>query len=116
MTTATEGINLKGTIRLAEQLLKQSQTRVTTGRLNTVLQEILTKRGPSHPRGTKPPKILYASQVSTAPPTIVCMVNDTRSFEQNYQRFLINQFREYLPFGEVPIRLLLRPRRGEPKV
>ncbi|MCK5114729.1 MAG: ribosome biogenesis GTPase Der [Phycisphaerae bacterium] len=116
MTTATEKINLKGTVKLAEELMKQSQTRVTTGKLNVLIQEILAKRGPSHPRGTKPPKILYASQVSTQPPTIVCIVNDTRSFEQNYQRFLVNQFQENLPFGEVPVRVLFRSRRGDPKV
>jgi GTP-binding protein len=38
----------------------------------------------------------------------VCFVNDPRSFDRNYQRFLVNQLRERLPFGEVPIRLLIR--------
>ena len=111
--SATEGVNISDTINLAYQLWEQANERVTTGILNAALKEILEKRGPSHKSGTKPPKIYYASQVSTAPPTIVCFVNDTRSFDEGYQRFMINQFREYLPFPEVPIRLFLRGRKNQ---
>ena len=112
MTSATEGVNLRETVALAEQLFTQGRHRVPTARINEVIAEILKKRGPSHKAGTKPPKILYASQVTTSPPTVVCFVNSIRSFDQNYLRFLTNQLREYLPFHEVPIRVLLRERRG----
>ncbi len=112
LTTATEGTNVIKTLELAEQLFDQARTRVPTAELNAAVQEILKLRGPSHKTGTKPPKILYASQVSTCPPTIVLFVNDMRSFDQGYQRFLINQFREFLPFHEVPIRLFFRQRSG----
>lgn len=108
MTTATEGTNIRATVGLAEQLFHQANLRVTTGQLNTVMKAILEKRGPSHPAGTRPPKIYYTSQVDIAPPTIVCFVNDVRSFDQSYRRFLVNQFREFLPFAEVPIRILFR--------
>ncbi len=112
LTTATENLNVRETVRLAEELYTQSRTRVGTGELNAILAEIVALRGPSHPRGTKPPKILYASQIAVEPPTIVCFVNDVRSFQGNYVRFLLNQFRERLPFAEVPIRLIFR-RRGK---
>ncbi len=124
MTTAKEGVNVRQTIRVAEQLFEQANTRVTTGKLNAIMAEILELRGPSHKAGTKPPKIYYTSQIATSPPTIVCVVNDTRSFDMSFRRFLVNQFREKLPFEEVPIRLLLRKRKrkeekaestGEPK-
>jgi GTP-binding protein len=107
-TTATEGVNIHETIKLARLLFNQARRRVGTADLNEVMSQILAKRGPSHKGGTKPPKIYYASQVTSAPPTIVCFVNDTRSFDTSYLRFLTNQFREYLPFHEVPIRVLLR--------
>ncbi|HUT01542.1 MAG TPA: ribosome biogenesis GTPase Der [Phycisphaerae bacterium] len=113
LTSATTGLNVGATIRLAEQLFQQARRRVGTGELNRIVEEILRLRGPSHKTGTKPPKILYVSQIATAPPTIVCFVNDVRSFETNYQRFLINQFRQRLPYGEVPIRLIFRSRREE---
>jgi len=112
LTSATEGTNVRQTVALAERLFRQARQRVSTGRLNRVIEEVLELRGPSHKAGTRPPKILYAAQVATAPPTIVCFVNDTRSFDNSYQRFLLNQFRIHLPFADVPIRLLFRQRRG----
>ena len=113
LTTATTGLNVGHTVHLAEQLFDQASTRVSTGQLNAVVEEILAVRGPSHKSGTRPPKLYYATQIGTAPPTIVCFVNDLRSFENNYRRFLVNQFRLKLPFAEVPIRLLLRRHRSE---
>lgn len=110
LTQADEGVNVRETIELAEELFRQAQARVNTGQLNAALERILAQRGPSHKRGTRPPKIYYAAQVATAPPTIICFVNDVRSFDESYRRFLLNQFRERLPFAEVPIRLIFRPR------
>lgn len=112
-TSATEGINIREVVKLAQQLFVQASRRVPTAKINEVMKIILEKRGPSHKAGTKPPKVFYASQVTTEPPTIVCIVNDTRSFSENFIRFLTNQFRDYLPFPEVPIRILLRSRRGK---
>jgi len=111
LTSATEGVNVAETIRLAEQLYDQARHRVGTAELNAVIEQILTQRGPSHKAGTKPPKILYASQIGILPPTVVCFVNDVRSFDRNYQRYLVNQLRARLPYAEVPIRLILRSRR-----
>jgi GTP-binding protein len=111
LTSATTGMNVHQTIRLAEQLFDQSRLRVPTGLLNTVIRQIAAQRGPSHKAGTRPPKILYVSQITTCPPTIVCFVNDVRSFDHSYQRYLLNQLRQRLPYAEVPIRLLFRSRR-----
>ena len=105
---AINGSNIWETVDLAESLFVQSRTRVGTGELNTAIAEIVAKRGPSHKSGTRPPKIRYVSQVDVCPPTIVLFVNDIRSFDQGYQRFLINQLRNRMPFGEVPLRLILR--------
>ena len=115
MTSATEGLNIHETIAVAEQLFDQASTRVGTGELNAHFADILALRGPSHKTGTRPPKILYAAQISTCPPTIVCFVNDPRSFDRTYQRFLVNQLRLRLPYSEIPIRLLLRKRRQVPR-
>ncbi len=109
-TSAVEGLNLAETVRTAGELLAQARRRVGTGPLNRAVEAITAERGPSHKGGTRPPKIYYAAQVSVAPPTIVCFVNDTRSFDRTYRRFLVNRFREHLPYPEVPIRLFLRNR------
>jgi GTP-binding protein len=112
-TKATEGFNVRETLALAEQLYQQASCRVPTAQLNEALQAITAHRGPSHKSGTKRPKIYYASQVATNPPTIVCFVNDVRSFDETYIRFLANQFRDHLPFAEVPLRVFVRNRSRE---
>jgi GTP-binding protein len=111
-TTANRGRNVQSTIDLASTLFKQARARVTTGQLNQALEAILSLRGPSSKRGAKRPKIYYATQVSSCPPTVVCFVNDVSAIKQDYQRFIANRFRELLPFDEIPIRLLFRSHRG----
>lgn len=110
-TTATTGRNLEATLDLATELVKQSRTRVGTGRLNQVLREALAGHTPPPKRGRRSPKFLYATQVTTQPPTIVIFVNNPELISQNQERFLLNRLRERLPFEEVPIRLVFRPRR-----
>ena len=111
-TSANVGRNINSTIDLASEMLKQSRTRVGTGPLNRVLEEALAANTPWAKRGKKAPKFLYATQVSVQPPTIVVFVNAPRLVTQTYRRFLLNRFRESLPFAEVPIRLMFRARRN----
>jgi len=108
LTCAATGENVWETVATATELFQQSRLRVTTGQLNRTFADIQALRGPSHRPGTSPPKLRYVSQIGTAPPTIVCFVNDPRSFDRSYRRFLVNQLRDRLPFSEVPIRLLMR--------
>lgn len=115
--TAKTGRNVDAAVDVARSLHKQARTRVTTGRLNSALQTILEARGPSPKRGTKPLKILYATQAATAPPTLVFFCNNPGLVSENYRRFMENRLREILPFREVPMRLLFRarhPERAEP--
>ncbi len=46
-----------------------------------------------------------------APPTVVLFVNSTQLFDPTYQRYLLNVFREKLPFHDIPIKLYLRARK-----
>ena len=113
-TSAQSGRNMDSTVDLASSLFKQSRTRVSTGTLNQALREALAKNTPSAKRGRKIPKFYYATQIATQPPTIVIFVNAASSVTQDYERFLLNRFRERLPFGEIPIRLIFRSRRSAP--
>ncbi len=110
--SANSGLNVKDTINLSFELMEQSRDRTTTGKLNRLVRKILTRQGPANKLGTFA-KVLYAAQVSTSPPTIVCVVNRPELFTANYQRFLLNRFREELPFPEVPIKLLIRGRKKD---
>ena len=110
-TSAITGKNVNSTIDLATELFKQAQTRVGTGKLNQALSRALENNSPRTKRGKKPPKFFYASQVSTNPPTIVIFVNAVKLVTADFERFLVNRFREQLPFPEIPIRLIFRARR-----
>lgn len=94
------------------ELFEQSRRRVSTGQLNQVLQDILAERGPTTRLG-KEAKIYYVTMPDVQPPTIVLFVNHVNLFDQKYQRYMINRFRERLPYAEVPIKLIIRPRRPE---
>jgi GTP-binding protein len=59
------------------------------------------------------PKIYYATQVSTQPPTIVLICNEPRAFTPSYRRYLLGILRDNLDFGEVPIKMYLHKRRSE---
>lgn len=110
-TSSETGQGLAAAVEVSFELYEQASARVPTGRLNTVFKEILAQRGPTSRLGTQA-KILYVSQVSVRPPTLVLVVNDPKLFQGGpYERYLLNRLREELPFTEVPIRLLFRERK-----
>lgn len=110
-TTATQGRNTVSTLDLAAELFKQASKRVGTGVLNQMLRAAIEQSAPKGKRGRRAPKLLYATQVSSRPPTIVIFVNDAARVTNDYERYLRNRMRELLPYGEIPIRLLFRSRR-----
>ncbi len=112
-TSAKDGHNVDAVIDTAWSLFNQARTRVSTGRLNQALDKALAGRGPSVKRGRKPPKIYYATQVAVQPPTIVLFVNHPSLIRKEYERYLLNCMQRSLPFEEVPIRLVFRPRRED---
>lgn len=109
-TSAIDGHNCDATIDVAWAMFKQAQTRVSTATLNEILHDAVAANTPSAKRGRKTPKIFYATQVAVQPPTIVVFVNDSKLITQDYERFLLNRFRERLPYGEIPIRLVFKSR------
>ena len=107
--TAKDGKNVQTVLDTAQHLFNQSRQRVTTGRLNAAVRSILDERTPSTASGRRA-RIYYATQIDTAPPTIVLVANKVQYIDEPYQRFMINRMRELLPYPEVPIRLIIRPR------
>jgi GTPase len=109
-TTARDAKNVQSVIDLAANLFKQAQTRVPTAALNAVIAETLGENIPRPKRGTGQVRVYYATQITTAPPTIALFVNDPAKVSPGFERFILNRFRERLPFPEVPIRLVFRGR------
>jgi GTP-binding protein len=109
--TAKDGKNVYRVLNLAQQLVKQARQRVSTGELNRVLRHALEQNPPSQ-KGKRLPKVYFASQVATEPPTIVLFTNGPELFDDVYRRYLLKHFRDQLPFAEVPIKLDFRSRHG----
>lgn len=107
--TGQTGRNVKALLNLSQAMYKQAQKRVGTGTLNRVLREAVDAHPPAM-RENRTPRIYYATQVGTAPPTVVLFVNHVSLFDATYQRYLLNVFREKLPFHDVPIKLYMRAR------
>jgi GTP-binding protein len=108
--TAKTGRRVMPTIELAQQLFKQANHRASTADVNRALEQTVRRRSPKARRG-RIAKFLYATQVAVAPPTIVVFCNDPSLVAPGYRRYLANALRDRLPFSEIPIRLLLRPRK-----
>ena len=107
--TGQSGKNVKALLNHGQMLFKQSRLRISTGQLNRLLREAVS-RTPPPIHGNRRPKIYYATQVSAQPPTIVLFCSDPQAIERNYQRYLLGCVRDQLHFEEVPIKLYLRKR------
>ncbi len=110
--TGQTGKNLKAMLNHGQMLFKQSRERISTGQLNGLVKRALQNNPPPLHRNRRP-KIYYATQVGTQPPTIVLVCNDPKAFTPSYRRYMLSVFRDQLSFGEVPIKLYLRKRASE---
>jgi GTP-binding protein len=107
--TGQTGKNVKALLNHSAMLFKQARERVSTGQLNRLLRAAVEAHRPPLHQGRQP-KIYYATQVASEPPTIVIMCNDPKAFGNDYQRYLLSVMRDHLKFGEVPIKLYLQKR------
>jgi GTP-binding protein len=107
--TAQTGKNVKALLNHAQMLYKQSQSRVTTGQLNRLIRDAMNHHPPPLHHHRRP-KIYYATQVGSQPPTIVLMCNNPSAFSVSYRRYLLGVLRDQLTFGEVPIKMYLKKR------
>jgi GTP-binding protein len=107
--TGQTGKNVKALLNHGQMLFKQSRARVATGQLNRMLRDAVRQNAPPAAKGRQP-KLYYATQVGVQPPTVVIFTNEPKLIGKQYQRYLLNRFRDELSFDEVPIKLYLRRR------
>ncbi len=105
----------RSVVRIAPALrtaLGSWDKRVPTGRLNGWLADVIAATPPPV-RGGKQPKVLFATQATTRPPTFVLFT--TGFLEAGYRRFLERRLREEFGFTGSPIRLSVRAREKRTK-
>jgi GTP-binding protein len=96
--SAQTGARIDRVLGEARRVAEERYRRVPTGELNRVVGDAVRAHPPSHVRN-RLPKILYATQVSVAPPTFVIFVNDPELIHFSYKRFLENRIRAEFGFS-----------------
>jgi len=81
--------------------------RIPTGQLNSWLTEVVAATPPPM-RGGRLPRVLFATQAATRPPTFVLFT--TGFLEAGYRRFLERKLRESFDFTGSPVRVNVRVR------
>ena len=98
--------------RVLDQIMEvdtERSKRITTSQVNDTLQALIARRQPPQAAGREV-KLLYATQVEVAPPTIAVFGNHPESLAEHYVRYLHNGFREAWGFTGNPLRISLKRR------
>ena len=91
---------------------EQAALRISTGMLNDVLSDAITRVPPPTDRGRRL-KIYYMTEAGVRPPTFVVFCNEAELFHFSYQRYLENKMREVFGFHGTPIRFVIRQKGDE---
>ncbi|WP_433665275.1 ribosome biogenesis GTPase Der [Nocardia sp. CA-128927] len=105
--SAHTGRSVQKLVPAMETALESWDKRISTGRLNTWLKEVVAATPPPM-RGGRLPRILFATQATTRPPTFVLFT--TGFLEAGYRRFLERRLREEFNFDGSPVRISVRVR------
>lgn len=105
--SAMTGRAVQKLVPALETALESWDARIPTGRLNTFFKEIVAATPPPV-RGGKQPRILFATQATSRPPTFVLFTSGF--LEAGYRRFLERRLRETFGFEGSPIRINVRVR------
>ena len=107
--SAKTGQRVNQLMPTALHVREERYQRIQTSALNRLVRDALGRHSPPS-RAGKRLKILYASQVATAPPTFIFHVNDRTLMHFSYERYLENQIREKYGFQGTPLRMKFRNR------
>ncbi|MBQ8496935.1 MAG: ribosome biogenesis GTPase Der [Clostridia bacterium] len=110
--SAKTGQRLPKLFEFINYVNEQASLRISTGMLNDVLSEAITRVPPPTDRG-KRLKIYYMTEVGVRPPTFVIFCNEAELFHFSYQRYLENKMREVFGFNGTPIRFVIRQKGDE---
>ena len=102
--SALTGQRVRKVLDLIVEVAEGRQRRVPTAEVNKVLASLIERNAPPQKPGEEV-KLLYASQITTAPPTLAIVSNRPDEVPESYQRYLAHGFREAWPFTGSPLRL-----------
>lgn len=109
--SAKTGQRINKVMETANYAFEQNSIRISTGKLNDMVNEAVTMNDPPISNGRRL-RVYYATQVSNRPPTFVIFVNEPDLMHFSYRRYLENYIRKSFSINATPIRLIIR-KRGE---
>jgi len=102
--SALTGQRVRNLLDLIVEVAQARDVRVPTAEVNRLLEELVERAAPPQKPGDEV-KLLYASQIGTAPPTFAIVTNRPDDVPESYQRYLVHGFRAAWPFPGSPLRL-----------
>ena len=98
---------LGGILPLAVKLKKECAIRVSTGKLNRIMKDVIEKHQPPVVKRRRA-KFKYLTQADEEPPTFVFFINDEKLIRPTYHRFLENKLRKILNVKIAPLNIVFR--------
>jgi GTP-binding protein len=105
--SAKTGRHMDRLVPAIERAFESWSTRVSTGRLNAFLSDLVAAKPPPV-RSGKQPKILFATQASVEPPKFVLFTSGF--LEETYRRFIERRIREEFGFAGSPLFVTMKIR------
>ncbi len=105
--SAATGRSVQKLVPALDGALESWDKRISTGQLNGWLKDIIAATPPPV-RGGRQPRVMFATQAATRPPTFVLFT--TGFLEAGYRRFLERKLREQFGFDGSPVRINVRVR------
>ena len=110
-TSALTGQRVTKVLDVIQVVTEERLKRIPTSQVNDALQQLVARRQPPQAAGREI-KLIYATQVETAPPAIAVFGNNPDAVQEHYVRYLHNGFREAYGFTGNPLRILMRRKNG----
>ena len=107
--SALTGLRVSKVLDLVLRVEQERTKRISTAQVNERLEQLVARKQPPQASGREV-KLLYATQVQVAPPTIAVFGTRPDAIQEHYVRYLHNGFRESWGFTGSPLRILLRSR------
>lgn len=105
--SALTGQRVANIYELINKVHAESCKRISTGMLNDLLNDAVTRVQPPSDKGRRL-KIYYMTQISVQPPTFVIFCNSEELFHFSYRRYIENCLRDAFGFEGTPIKLIIR--------
>jgi len=99
-------------LRKAAKIEEIRSRRLTTGKLNSLIEDAVMMRQPPSDKG-KHLKIYYAAQIGTRPPLFSFSINSRELMHFSYARYLENRLREAYDFEGTSIKFVYNEKKGE---